>query len=112
MVDKEKKTSKYMTDSNGDYILNKDGSRRKKPGRPKNKELSSIQLALRAKKQLDKKNKKVKKLTRSLAKVTKEVKQEEKVLTSNVLTESELSFVSSETITANFATLSFTTVCR
>ena len=77
MVDKEKKTSKYLTDSNGDYILNKDGSRRKKPGRPKNKELSSIQLALRAKKQLDKKNKKVKKLTRSLAKVTKEVKQED-----------------------------------
>ena len=89
MVDKEKKTSKYLTDSNGDYILNKDGSRRKKPGRPKNKELSSIQLALRAKKQLDKKNKKVKKLTRSLAKVTKEVKQEKKVLTSNVLTESD-----------------------
>ena len=37
---KEKKTSKinsnlYLTDSKGDYILNKDGTPRKKGGRPK-----------------------------------------------------------------------------
>ena len=70
-------------------ILNKDGSRRKKPGRPKNTELSDVKLALQAKKKLDRKSKKVKKLTRSLAKVQREVEKEEKVLTSNVLTQSE-----------------------
>ena len=46
--------------SSGEYILNKDGSRRKKPGRPKNTELSDIKLALQAKKKLDRKSKKLK----------------------------------------------------
>ena len=89
MTDKEKNSTKYLTNSKGEYILNKDGSRRKKPGRPKNSELSNIKLALQAKNKLDKKNKKVKKLTRSLARVKKEVEIEEKSLTSNVLTQSE-----------------------
>ena len=89
MVDNKKKPTKDLTNVEKDYILEESKPIKKKVGRPKNSELSSIKLALQAKKRLDKKNQKVKKLTRSLAKVKKEVKQEEKVLTSNVLTESE-----------------------
>ena len=89
MEDWEKNPENYLTNSDGSYILKKDGTPRRKPGRPKNSELSDIKLALQAKKKLDKKNQKVKKLTRSLARVKKELDNEEKVLTSNVLTESE-----------------------
>ena len=89
MVDNKKKPTKDLTNVEKDYILEESKPIKKKVGRPKNSELSSVKLALQAKKRLDKKNQKVKKLTRSLAKVKKEVKQEEKVLTSNVLTESE-----------------------
>ena len=89
MVDNKKKSTKDLTNVEKDYILKESKPIKKKVGRPKNSELSSVKLALQAKKRLDKKNQKVKKLTRSLAKVKKEVKQEEKVLTSNVLTESE-----------------------
>ena len=84
-----KNPQNYLTNPDGSYILKKDGTPKKKPGRPKNSELSDIKLALQAKKKLDKKNQKVKKLTRSLARVKKELDNEEKVLTSNVLTESE-----------------------
>jgi len=86
MVDKSKK---YLTNPDGSYILKKDGTPRLKSGRPKNSELSDMKLALQAKNKLQKKNKKVQKLTRSLARVKKEFDKEEKVLTSNVLTESE-----------------------
>ena len=89
MQDWEKNPQNYLTNPDGSYILKKDGTPKKKPGRPKNSELSDIKLALQAKKKLDKKNQKVKKLTRSLARVQKELKEEEKVLTSNVLTKSE-----------------------
>ena len=89
MVDNKKNPTKDLTNVEKDYILEESKPIKKKVGRPKNSELSSVKLALQAKKRLDKKNQKVKKLTRSLAKVKKEVKQEEKVLTSNVLTESE-----------------------
>ncbi len=89
MEDWKKNPENYLTNSDGSYILKKDGTPRRKPGRPKNSELSDIKLALQAKKKLDKKNQKVKKLTRSLARVKKELDNEEKVLTSNVLTESE-----------------------
>jgi hypothetical protein len=89
MEDWEKNPENYLTNPDGSYILKKDGTPKKKPGRPKNSELSDIKLALQAKKKLDKKNQKVKKLTRSLARVKKELDNEEKVLTSNVLTESE-----------------------
>tara|TARA_R100000458_G_scaffold59413_1_gene69917 strand:- start:659 stop:2305 length:1647 start_codon:yes stop_codon:yes gene_type:complete len=89
MEDWEKNPKKYLTNSSGEYILKKDGTPKKKPGRPKDSELSGIQLALRAKNKLTKKNEKVKKLTRSLARVKKELDIEEKVLTSNVITESE-----------------------
>ena len=89
MDDWEKNPENYLTNSDGSYILKKDGTPRRKPGRPKNSELSDIKLALQAKKKLDKKNQKVKKLTRNLARVKKELDNEEKVLTSNVLTESE-----------------------
>ena len=89
MVDKKKKVTKDLTNVEKDYILEESKPTKKKVGRPKNSELSSIKLALQAKKRLDKKNKKVQKLTRSLARVKKEVTEEEKALTSNVLTESE-----------------------
>ena len=89
MKDWEKNPEKYLTNSDGSYILNKDGTPRKKGGRPKNSELSDVQLAIQAKKKLDKKTSKVKKLTRSLAKVKKELQGEEKALTSNVLTEED-----------------------
>jgi len=89
MEDWEKNPKKYLTNSSGEYILKRDGTPKKKSGRPKDSELSGIQLALRAKNKLTKKNKKVKKLTRSLARVKKELDTEEKVLTSNVITESE-----------------------
>ena len=89
MTEDKNKSKKYLTNPDGSYILKKDGSPRLKPGRPKNSELSDIKLALQAKNKLTKKSKKVKKLTRSLARVQKEVQQEEKVLTSNVLTESD-----------------------
>ena len=89
MEDKENNSEKYLTNPDGSYILKKDGTPRKKPGRPKNSELSGIKLALQAKKKLDKKSTKAKKLTRKLARVQKELEIEEKVLTSNVLTESE-----------------------
>ena len=89
MVDKINKSTKDLTKVSKDSIISDTGATKKKVGRPKNSELSNVKLALQAKKRLDNKNKKVKKLTRSLARVKKEVKQEEKVLTSNVLTESE-----------------------
>ncbi len=85
----EDNSQKYLTNPDGSYILKKDGTPRLKPGRPKNSELSDIKLALQAKNKLTKKAKKVKKLTRSLARVKKELDVEEKVLTSNVLTKSE-----------------------
>ena len=89
MVDKINKSTKDLTKVSKDSIISDTGTTKKKVGRPKNSELSNVKLALQAKKRLDNKNKKVKKLTRSLARVKKEVEQEEKVLTSNVLTESE-----------------------
>lgn len=89
MEDWDKNPEKYLTNPDGSFIIKKDGTPKLKPGRPKNSELSDFKLALQAKKKLTKKSQKVKKLTRSLARVQKELKEEEKVLTSNVLTESE-----------------------
>jgi len=89
MVDKKKKITKNLTNVETDYILEESKPTKKKVGRPKNSELSNVKLALQAKRKLDKKNQKVKKLTRSLARVKKEVQKEEKALTSNVLTESD-----------------------
>ena len=73
MDENKNNSKKYLTNPDGSYILKKDGTPRLKPGRPKNTELSDIKLALQAKKKLDRKNKKVKKLTRSLARVKKEL---------------------------------------
>src|SRR6056300_1871669 len=89
MDENKNNSEKYLTNPDGSYILKKDGTPRKKPGRPKNSELSGLKLALQAKKKLTKKNKKVQKLTRSLARVKKELDEEKKVLTSNVITKSE-----------------------
>ena len=89
MEDWDKNPEKYLTNPDGSFIIKKDGTPKLRPGRPKNSELSDFKLALQAKKKLTKKSQKVKKLTRSLARVQKELKEEEKVLTSNVLTESE-----------------------
>ena len=58
MEDWEKNPEKYLTNPDGSYILNKDGTPRKKGGRPRNKELSDVQLALQAKNKLTKKIKK------------------------------------------------------
>ena len=76
MEDWEKNPEKYLTNSDGSYILKKDGTPKKKSGRPKNTELSDIKLAIQAKNKLNKKNQKVKKLTRNLARVQKELKEE------------------------------------
>ena len=89
MTDWEKNPKNYLTNPDGSYILKKDGTPKRKPGRPKNSELSDLQLAVRAKNKLTKKSKKVQKLTRSLARVKKELDTEEKVLTSNVITKEE-----------------------
>ena len=89
MEDWEKNPKNYLTNPDGSYILRKDGTPKRKPGRPKNSELSDLQLAVRAKNKLTKKSKKVQKLTRSLARVKKELDTEEKVLTSNVITKEE-----------------------
>jgi hypothetical protein len=89
MTDSENNFTKYLTNPDGSYILKKDGTPRLKPGRPKNSELSGLKLALQAKNKLTKKSQKVQKLTRSLARVKKELDTEEKVLTSNVITKSE-----------------------
>ena len=80
---------KYLTNSAGEYILNKDGTPRKKGGRPKNTELSEVKAALQAQKSLKSKNQKVKKLRRSLKKAETELGKKEKALTTNVLTESD-----------------------
>ena len=42
MEDWEKNPEKYLTNPDGSYILNKDGTPRKKGGRPRNKELSCL----------------------------------------------------------------------
>ena len=89
MTDSENNLDNYLTNSDGSYILKKDGTPKRKPGRPKNSELSDLKLALQAKNKLNKKSKKVQKLTRSLTRVQKELQEEEKVLTSNVITKSE-----------------------
>jgi hypothetical protein len=89
MAAENKNNSKNLTNEKTEGILNEDTSSVRKKGRPRNSELSDVQLALQAKRRLDKKNQKVKKLTRSLARAKKEIKSEEKALTSNVLTKEE-----------------------
>ena len=89
MAKGKNKSTKDLTNVQNTSIIENNGTPKKKVGRPKNSELSNVKLALQAKKRLDKKNQKVKKLTRSLARVKKEVAKEEKALTSNVVTESE-----------------------
>ena len=89
MEDNEKNNKKYLTNAQGDYILKKDGSPRKKAGRPKNSELSDVKAALQAKRKLERKGKKVTKLRRNLKAAQRQLKKEEKVLQSNVITQSE-----------------------
>jgi len=89
MEDWEINPEKYLTNASGEYILNKDGTPRKKGGRPKNTELSSVKAALQAQKALKNKNQKVKKLRRNLKRAETELSKKEKALTTNVLTESD-----------------------
>ena len=89
MEDWEINPEKYLTNSSGEYILNKDGTPRKKGGRPKNTELSEVKAALQAQKALKNKNQKVKKLRRNLKRAETELSKKEKALTTNVLTESD-----------------------
>ena len=77
MVDKKNKSEKNLTNVSDECILN-DKPCKKKEVRPKKVRLSNIKLALQAKRKLDKKNKKVQKLTRSLARVKKEVTERRK----------------------------------
>ena len=80
---------KYAKDSEGNYVYNRDGSKRKKPGRPKTSELSGVRAALQAERRLKSKDDKVKKLRRNLKVAETKLKKEKKALTSNVLTESD-----------------------
>ena len=80
---------KYVKDSEGNYVYNRDGSKRKKPGRPKTSELSGVRAALQAERRLKSKDDKVKKLRRNLKVAETKLKKEKKALTSNVLTESD-----------------------
>ena len=80
---------KYLKDSEGNYILNKDGSKRKKSGRPKTSELSDTRIALQAQRRLKTKDDNVKKLRRSLKIAESKLNKEKKALTSNVLTEAD-----------------------
>ena len=89
MDDWLKNPKKYLTDSQGNYILKKDGTPQKKRGRPKNNELSDVKAAIHAQKALRKKNSKVTKLRRNLRKEEKKLATSKKVLTSNVITEAE-----------------------
>ena len=50
MDDSENNSEKYLTNPDGSYILKKDGTPRLRPGRKKTSELSSLQLAIQAKK--------------------------------------------------------------
>ena len=59
MDDSENNSEKYLTNPDGSYILKKDGTPRLRPGRKKTSELSSLQLAIQAKKKLTKKNQKL-----------------------------------------------------
>jgi hypothetical protein len=89
MEDWERNPKNYLTDAQGNYILKKDGTPKRKSGRPKNSELSDVRAALQAQKALKKKKSKVTKLRRNLRKEEKKLAQTKKVLTSNVLTEAE-----------------------
>ena len=89
MEDWIKNPRKYLTDSQGNYILKKDGTPQKRRGRPKNTELSDVKAALHAQKALRKKSSKVTKLRRNLRKEEKKLATSKKVLTSNVITEAE-----------------------
>jgi len=79
----------YLKDSEGNYVYNKNGSKRKKPGRPKTSELSDTRIALQAQKRLKTKDDNVKKLRRNLKIAESKLNKEKKALTSNVLTESD-----------------------
>ena len=59
MEDLEKNSEKYLTDAQGNYILKKDGTPRKKTGRPKNSALSDIKATLHAQRKLKKKKAKI-----------------------------------------------------
>ena len=48
MVDKKKKITKDLTNVEKDYILEESKPTKKKVGRPKNSELSNVNLALQA----------------------------------------------------------------
>ena len=78
---------KYVKDSEGNYVYNRDGSKRKKPGRPKTSELSGVRAALQAERRLKSKDDKVKKLRRNLKVAETMLKKQKKALSSNVLTE-------------------------
>ena len=82
----------YLTNPDGSFIIKKDGTPRKKGGRPKgvgNKLPDSLTLQKKLTKKLKTKQDNVQKLKRKLTRAEKSLTEQKKILTENVLTESE-----------------------
>jgi hypothetical protein len=82
----------YLTNPDGSFIIKKDGTPRKKGGRPKgvgNKLPDSLTLQKKLTKKLKSKQDNVQKLKRKLTRAEKSLTEQKKILTENVLTESE-----------------------
>ena len=84
----------YLTNPDGSFIIKKDGTPRRKGGRPvgsKNKLPEEVKLQRKLKRKLKTKKDNVNKLRQKLTRAEKSLTQQKKILTENVLTESEAS---------------------
>jgi hypothetical protein len=82
----------YLTNPDGSFIIKKDGTPRKKGGRPagsKNRQLDEVKLKNKLTRKLKTKKDSVNKLRKKLTRAEKSLAQQKKILTENVLTESE-----------------------
>ena len=82
----------YLTNPDGSFIIKKDGTPRRKGGRPvgsKNKLPEEVKLQRKLKRKLKTKKDNVNKLRQKLTRAEKSLTQQKKILTENVLTESE-----------------------
>jgi len=82
----------YLTNPDGSFIIKKDGTPRKKGGRPQgagNKTPDSLTLQKKLTKKLKTKKANVQKLKKKLTRAEKSLTEQKKILTENVLTESE-----------------------
>ena len=83
----------YLTNSDGTFIIKKDGTPRKKGGRPKgslNKLTEEVKVKNKLTKKLKDKKHNVDKLRRKLTRAEKSLTEQKKILTENVLTQSEV----------------------